>query len=92
VDSQHGVDNRPHRRLTRLRLLPRFFAVDVADDFFALREVVVLPAFFAVLFAVFFAVFVPVRVDVFFLPPPSCLFTVAQAARSAVFRERPRFS
>jgi hypothetical protein len=26
-----------------------------------------------------------------FLPPPSCLFTVAHAMRSAVFDERPRF-
>jgi len=38
------------------------------------------------------AVLVLFRAEPLFLPPPSCLFTVAHARRSASFSESPRFS
>lgn len=60
-----------------------FVAAFFAGAFFA--------AFFTVFFAAFFTVFLaPLRALPLRLPPPSCLFTVAHAMRSAVLSLAPR--
>jgi hypothetical protein len=59
---------------------------DESEDFFDLEAGVLLEL------TVFFARFLRLEPRFFAFPPPSCLFTVSHAARSAVRVEAPRFS
>ena len=85
-------------RLRVLRLLPEdlrlrvdaaFLAAEERDDLE--REAEARPPFLPPFLDELRFVFLP-RPEPLFLPPPVSLFTVAQARRSASFRDVPRFS